>query len=73
VIEVSDNGPGIAEADRAALFQPFQTGKPTGLGLGLVISRDLERDLGGDLVCLESDAGARFRLTLPIATSRPAA
>lgn len=73
VIDVSDNGPGIAVADRATLFQPFHTGKPTGLGLGLVISRDLARDLGGDLVCLESDAGALFRLTLPIATSRPAA
>ena len=38
-----------------------------GLGLGLVISRDIARDFGGELEALppEPGAGAAFRLTLP--------
>jgi C4-dicarboxylate-specific signal transduction histidine kinase len=34
---VSDNGPGIAPEMHAKLFQPFQTTKSTGFGLGLAI------------------------------------
>lgn len=79
-IDVVDNGPGIDAEARTMLFQPFKTGKATGLGLGLVISKDIARDMGGDL-SFESDQvsgasqkrgqgrdGACFRLTLPAAT-----
>ncbi len=68
VVEVADNGCGIDPAMLPTLFQPFHTGKATGLGLGLVISRDLARDLGGDLALIEGASGARFRLTLPLAS-----
>jgi len=66
-IDVGDNGPGIDPTNGLILFSPFQTSKATGLGLGLVISQDLARDLGGDLVLAEAAQGARFRLTLPVA------
>ncbi|MGY8526526.1 sensor histidine kinase [Paracidovorax citrulli] len=52
-IEVTDNGPGIDSDIAQRLFTPFSTSKPEGLGLGLVISRDIVRDFGGAL-----DAGA---------------
>src|SRR4029078_8625518 len=38
-IEVSDTGPGIAEEIAGQLFQPFVTTKPSGMGIGLSISR----------------------------------
>jgi two-component system C4-dicarboxylate transport sensor histidine kinase DctB len=63
---VADNGPGVPDALRAALFTPFTTGKPDGLGLGLVISRDIMESFGGDLA-LDDDhrgPGARFLVTL---------
>lgn len=63
-IMVSDNGPGIDEAQMEQLFQPFATTKPNGLGLGLVISRDIMRDLGGDLTCTSSAAGAQFTMRI---------
>lgn len=39
VVTVADNGPGLPEEMLGALFLPFTTTKPQGLGLGLVISR----------------------------------
>jgi two-component system C4-dicarboxylate transport sensor histidine kinase DctB len=67
-IVVRDNGPGVDAARRMALFTPFATGKPDGLGLGLVISRELAREAQGDLDAPPSDiGGAVFVLTLPIA------
>lgn len=50
VVTVSDNGPGLHPDVIDLLFTPFTTSKPQGLGLGLVISRDLAREFGGDLV-----------------------
>ena len=48
-ITVADNGAGVAPEMRDQLFMPFATTKPTGLGLGLVISADLAREFGGEL------------------------
>ena len=66
-IAVADTGPGIAADVRDRLYQPFVTTKPTGLGLGLVISRRIIEDHGGNL---DTDpapsAGACFRVVLPI-------
>lgn len=66
ILTVSDNGPGLSDRIRDQLFAPFATSKAQGLGLGLVISRDIARDFGGDL---SADGpvpgqGATFRLTL---------
>jgi len=73
-ITVDDTGPGMTPAQLASLFQPFeQLGAQTarqhgGTGLGLVISRELARLMGGDLVVDSAPGkGARFTLTLPLA------
>ncbi len=64
--EVSDTGPGIPDAVRARLFQPFVTSGKNGLGLGLALSRQTLLDHGGDLwVEDNASGGARFRLRLP--------
>jgi signal transduction histidine kinase len=70
-IRIMDNGPGVAEAIRRRLFQPFTSyGKQNGTGLGLTISQKIFQDHGGD-VCLESTQMGRtvFKLTLPILVS----
>ncbi len=67
VIEICDNGPGIPEAMREKLFQPFATAaKPGGSGLGLSIARDLARGHGGDVMLAQTGAeGTRFRVVIP--------
>jgi signal transduction histidine kinase len=70
-IRITDNGPGVAEALRGRLFQPFTSyGKQNGIGLGLTISQKIVQDHGGE-VCLESTAVGKtvFKLTLPILIS----
>lgn len=66
-ITLADNGPGLAPEVMAALFLPFTTTKPTGLGLGLVICQDIIREFGGTLA-VENRDGAAFTLTLPEAS-----
>lgn len=64
-IEISDNGPGVDAAALEALFTPFATSKPNGLGLGLVISRDIAVEFGGRLEYVRRAApGASFVLAL---------
>jgi two-component system C4-dicarboxylate transport sensor histidine kinase DctB len=69
-IDVADNGPGIAPDVMAALFTPFTTTKPNGLGLGLVISRDIAADFGGELQA-HSEPGVGTRFTLLLQRARP--
>ena len=65
-IRVSDNGPGIPAERRGDLFAPFSSSKPLGLGLGLVISRDLVSDFGGSLELAPSAlGGATFLARVP--------
>ena len=59
-LTVADNGPGLSTETRDSLFQPFSTTKRDGLGLGLVISRDIMADFGGDLVAATPEQGAAF-------------
>jgi len=68
VLEVADDGPGIAAAVRRWLFEPYATTRAPGegMGLGLAISRKILLDHGGELeLTRTSDAGAAFRLLLP--------
>jgi two-component system sensor histidine kinase PilS (NtrC family) len=63
VIEVVDDGPGIPEALRAQVFEPFFTTVASGTGLGLYIAREMCESNGATLDCLESSGGAHFRIT----------
>jgi signal transduction histidine kinase len=67
VLEIGDTGPGIPEALRARLFQPFATAtRAGGSGLGLAIARDLARAHGGDISLVSSGAsGTLFRVEIP--------
>lgn len=66
-IDIRDNGPGISTELRERLFQPFTTSKDDGLGLGLVICRDIIADLGGELNLVASQAGVAFVIILKAA------
>jgi C4-dicarboxylate-specific signal transduction histidine kinase len=54
-IEVADNGSGVAKAVRGRLFETFFTtkGEEQGTGLGLAVSREIARTMGGELVLLD--------------------
>lgn len=71
-IDVADTGPGLDEATRAALFQPFFTTKRDGNGLGLWISRGLLERYGGELLAANGSVGAVFTLVLARSGERPA-
>ena len=66
-IAIRDNGPGIKAELIERLFQPFTTSKDDGLGLGLVICRDIIADFGGELNLVPSKVGASFEITLKAA------
>jgi PAS domain S-box-containing protein len=71
-LEVDDNGIGIPENQMEAIFEPFTqlgrslTSAHEGAGLGLAISRDLARGMGGDLTVRSvAGDGSTFTLSLP--------
>ena len=71
-IRVLDTGAGIAADVLPRLFQPFVSGKPTGLGMGLVISRRLVENHGGTITAWNpSGGGAEFTVTLPAGFAPP--
>ena len=66
----TDRGPGVASAMREHLFQPFQTTKSEGMGMGLSISRSIISAHGGSLNYSDAQpSGACFTITLPVAMS----
>lgn len=69
LIEVADDGDGIANDDRESVFEPFKrlpTGSQPGTGLGLALVRRICGRLGGDVFADESSlGGARFTIRLP--------
>ena len=65
-LRVIDHGPGVDPAFAARLFLPFQSTKPTGLGLGLALARKIVLVHGGDLTLTTSpEGGATATMRLP--------
>jgi signal transduction histidine kinase len=73
VLEVIDDGPGIAPADRERIFERHRRlddarrQDPGGSGLGLPIAREIAQAYGGSLCAADHPTGARFVLRLPLA------
>lgn len=69
-VRVTDDGPGIPEAQREAVFEPFMrlsnklSDGITGTGIGLAIARDLARTHGGELSIEPTAEGTAFKLEL---------
>lgn len=71
-IDFTDNGPGIPEAIRARVFEPYFTTKEGGQGLGLAIAYAICRNHGGALTCSSLDGqGATFSVFFPAAREAP--
>jgi signal transduction histidine kinase len=70
-IVVADNGPGVPHELLHRLFEPYTAGAPVGgvpsIGLGLKVSRQLARLMGGDLTYAYERGRSLFTLTLPSA------
>jgi signal transduction histidine kinase len=64
---IQDSGPGLTPKNGTQIFDPFFTTKPSGMGLGLSISRRIIEDHGGNLRLTEtSSKGCTFEITLPV-------
>ncbi len=66
MIEVVDNGPGVLEAMKPHLFDPFVTSKRTGSGLGLALVAKIIGDHGGIIECDSEPKRTIFRILLPM-------
>ena len=67
VIEVRDNGPGLADGIADRLFEPFVSSKRTGMGIGLAICRTIVEGHGGKLTATAApDGGMIFCILLPV-------
>jgi two-component system, NtrC family, sensor histidine kinase HydH len=72
VITVADTGPGIPQAVRDRLFEPFVSTKESGTGLGLTICRRIVEDHGGEIEAVNGRAGgATFTVKLPMCRTVP--
>jgi two-component system nitrogen regulation sensor histidine kinase NtrY len=70
-VEVADDGPGIAPADRDKLFMPYYSTKLRGSGLGLaIVQRVIAEHRGRIRVEENQPRGARFVIELPLASGR---
>ncbi|MES1988986.1 MAG: ATP-binding protein, partial [Pseudomonadota bacterium] len=68
-VTIQDSGPGLDTDTAKRIFEPFFTTKPTGIGMGLAISRALTEANGGELWLEQNNKpGATFHFTLPFAT-----
>ncbi|MEX1208033.1 MAG: ATP-binding protein [Acidimicrobiia bacterium] len=70
-VRVQDSGPGVGVAEVPKLFDRYRSGPnpeglPTSTGIGLWLSRELARLMGGDLRLVGTGKGAAFELTLPV-------
>ena len=76
MIVVEDEGPGIPEAERERVFEPFvrldesRSAETGGIGLGLAIARSIVRGHGGDIALEDRpEGGLRVKVRLPKAAS----
>ena len=65
-IDVWDNGPGPPAEIAGRLFEPFVTGKPEGIGLGLAVAMQAAEAHGGRLDWRREDGRTCFRIVLPV-------
>jgi len=67
LVEVVDSGTGIAPEKLESIFEPFNTSKPDGLGMGLSICRSIIERHGGAISATNNPGrGATFSITLPV-------
>lgn len=70
LLDVQDEGPGVAPQDANQIFEPFFRSPASrhlaGVGLGLAIAREFVIAHRGELLLLPSDTGAHFRVVLPL-------
>ncbi len=67
LLNVHDNGSGIAAEDLGKIFNPFFTRKTRGTGLGLAFTRKVVKEHGGDIeVRSDSEEGSTFTIHLPV-------
>ena len=72
ILTISDDGPGIAEKNKAKLFEPYFSTKTSGTGLGLAIVSTIVSDHGGYIKVLDNEpVGAQFVIELPLTTEDP--
>lgn len=64
-VVVRDNGAGVSPSMLPRLFEPFESGKASGVGIGLALARRIAEAHAGSLVLLDNQRGAAFRLSLP--------
>lgn len=73
IVEVEDDGPGLATADLSRVFEPFFRADASrnldggGVGLGLAVARSLARAHGGDVELISRPGGLTARVSLPLA------
>lgn len=72
VVDIEDDGPGLADGEIDAIFEPGARGtaattEPRGAGLGLALARRLVSTAGGEIVARADDVGGRFSVHLPVA------
>lgn len=65
IIEVIDSGPGPSPEVAAKLFEPFVTGKPEGIGLGLAVAKQAAEAHGGRIEWERKDGRTIFRVVFP--------
>jgi signal transduction histidine kinase len=67
IVEITDDGCGIAPIDATRLFEPFYSNKNTGTGLGLAVSYGIVRNHNGHIkVASKLGGGTRFTIELPV-------
>lgn len=64
-LSISDSGPGPSPEVRGHLFEPFVTGHPDGVGLGLAVARDVAHRHGGEIHWRRTGGMTRFDVELP--------